>query len=78
MKEYIVVYYHGGRETYWTGWYFTPNKEDVKTYTIDELPRNLSNKSLYKIGNDPPLSWKYVSTCGDMCYIEEINNGQKE
>jgi len=38
---------------------------------LKDLPRYLRNMGLHKIGDNPPVSWRYVNMCGSTAYIEE-------
>lgn len=75
MKEYVIVSCYCAQKTYWQEGYFSPDIKKAKKYAVGELPETVSKHSLYKIGSNPPLSWKYVSTCGGTYYIEELRDG---
>jgi hypothetical protein len=68
-KEYVVLWELPDK--YWCGGGCVGNREKAQRYKIDYLPPHIQSRSLYKAGNNPPLSWVYVGTCGKMSIIKE-------
>jgi hypothetical protein len=72
MKSYIIKNMMGGKWFYWRGGNaYTPRREEARKMELKDLPRYLRNMGLHKIGDNPPLSWRYVNMCGSTAYIEE-------
>jgi hypothetical protein len=72
MKNYIIKNMMGDEWFYWGGGNnYTLHREEAKKMELKDLPRYLQNMGLHRIGDDPPLSWRYVNMCGNIAYIEE-------
>ncbi len=67
-KKYIILW--DKPSLYWCGDGMLGKREIAKEYELSELPEQIQSRSLYKIGNNSPLSWFYVSTCGKTSTIE--------